>query len=138
MRTAMALTALVFLVAAGCGDAGPVEVVERFYTQVREARADSDEQALEEAKRIVDDLFVSPDGNGTASLEIVALMVRLSPMVEYRDMQYVLVEQGEDSALVRVTGDVVMSAGGMSSAEALTAEYPLLRVDGRWRISTLR
>ena len=135
---AMLAAVLAGVLAAGCGDAGPEEVVARFYERVGHARAQTDDQAAAEAERILDEFFDVQAGSGAASKEIVALMIRLSPLVQYRGMSYVLVEEGEDRALVRVSGEVVMSASGMSTARALTAEYPMVRVDGRWRISTLR
>jgi hypothetical protein len=138
LRLAAACMAACIL-AAGCGGADePQEVVRRFYEAVGQARVEGNDEALAEAREIMDRFFVDQAQGASQSLEFIGLMVSFAPMLEYTDMRYELVEQEGDHALVRVSGTMVMNAEGMRSSEPIDAEFPLQRVDGTWRIRAVR
>ncbi|THB68692.1 MAG: hypothetical protein D6E12_06030 [Desulfovibrio sp.] len=129
---------IVSCVVASCGDASPVEVVESFYEQVQGLDPESADQAQQQAAELVDDMFRVSGDERELAVELVAFMAQLAPLVEYRDMAYSLESGGgdaEDTAMVRVTGVVVMESAGVVGSEPLDATYPLVRGEGGWRIT---
>lgn len=138
-RIAATIVLVAWTLAWGCGRAdGPSETVERFYERLAEARVDGNEEALALAREIMDEFFVDEAGGSSRTLEVIGLMVSFAPMLEYRNMRYDLMEEEGDDALVHVSGTMVMHAESMESSEELDAEFPLMRVDGTWRIKAMR
>lgn len=160
MKHITALTALVLMVIitaalAGCGgqddDAGgtgeartPADTVRQYYEALYNNDTQNEEDVRNLTRYIVDEFFSCASVEERTTLEVgLPLVINASSRhggasVEFTDVEYLTLDQDDETARVRMTGTVrsTLPDGEVQERE-LDKIYLLVNADGKWKLRSL-